>query len=61
MKTKLQIISDFSNMILKFDKDSHHFLFVVKPVVDDEETDIGTWEGGFNSLRSKFNYLDQKL
>ena len=52
MNTKLQIMSDYSNVISRFDRDTDHFLFIVKPVIDDEEDeDEGSWEGGLNFLR----------
>ena len=52
MNTKLQIMSDYSNVISLFDKDTKHFLFIVKPVIDDEENeDEASWEGGLNFLR----------
>ena len=66
MQTKLQIMSEYTNLISMFDKESHHFLFIVQPVVD--EDDLGdeiAWEGGFNLLRKTMiknkDQLDQKL
>ena len=29
MQTKLQIMSEYTNLISMFDKESHHFLFIV--------------------------------
>ena len=61
METKLSIMSEYSNLITRFDKDSHHFLFVVKPIVDEEDLeDENSWEGGFNFLRkTMFKKMDQ--
>ena len=61
MNTKLQIMSDYSNVISRFDRDTDHFLFIVKPVIDDEEDeDEGSWEGGLNFLRkSIMKKIDQ--
>ena len=39
MNTKLQIMGDYSKLITRIDKDSCHFLFIVKPIVDDEDVD----------------------
>ena len=53
MNTKLQIMSDYSNVISLFDRDTDHFLFIVKPVIDDDEDieDEASWEGGLSFLR----------
>ena len=52
MNTKLQIMSDYSNVISLFDRDTDHFLFIVKPVINDEDNeDEASWEGGLNFLR----------
>ena len=64
METKLAIMSDYSRIISVFDRDIENFLFIVKPIVDDEEMDDeGSWEGGFNFLRksmhSKFDQLNK--
>ena len=45
-------MSDYINVITLFDKDSDNFLFIIKPVVDEDEMeDEDAWEGGFNFLR----------
>ena len=61
MNTKLQIMSDYANVIKFFDRDTDHFLFIVTPVIDDEENeDEASWEGGLNFLRkSILNKIDQ--
>ena len=66
MQTKLQIMSEYSNLITRFDTDTHHFLFIVKPDVEDEEMDDeNAWDGGFNFLRKtifkKMDQLDQNI
>ena len=60
METKLNIMSDYKNVISLLDKDTENFLFIVKPVVDDEEMeDENAWEGGFNFLRKTlYNKMD---
>ena len=60
METKLNIMSDYKNVISLLDKDTENFLFIVKPVVDDEEMeDESAWEGGFNFLRKTlYNKMD---
>ena len=62
MNTKLQIMSDYSNVIGLFDRDTEHFLFIVKPVIDgdEENEDEDSWEGGLNFLRkSIIKKIDQ--
>ena len=60
METKLSIMSEYSNIISLFNNEPHNFLFVIKPVVDDEEMDENSWEGGFNFLRkTMFNKIDK--
>ena len=61
MGTKLSIMSDYANIIRRFENDTNNFLFVVKPVIDDEEMeDENSWEGGFNFLRKiMFNKIDK--
>ena len=62
MNTKLQIMSDYSNVISLFDRDTDHFLFIVKPVIDgdEENEDEDSWEGGLNFLRkSIIKKIDQ--
>ena len=45
-------MSDYINVITLFDKDSDNFLFIIKPVVDEDEMeDDDAWEGGLNFLR----------
>lgn len=67
MNTKLEIMSDYSNLITRIDKDSSHFLFIVKPIVDDEDIDIhnNLWQGGFIYLKKLMEknreHIDHKL
>lgn len=53
-------MSDYINVISLFDKDTDNFLFIVKPVVDEDEMeDEESWEGGFNFLRkSMYSKID---
>ena len=45
-------MSDYINVIALFRQDSDNFLFIIKPVVDEDEMeDEDAWEGGFNFLR----------
>ena len=57
-------MSDYINIINLLHDDTHNYLFVVRPVVDDEEMEEDdSWEGGFNFLRKtmfiKIDKLDQ--
>ena len=57
-------MSDYINIINLLHDDTHNYLFVVRPVVDDEEMEEdNSWEGGFNFLRKtmfkKIEKLDQ--
>ena len=60
MDTKLEIMSDFINIIAFFERDTTNFLFIVKTVVDDEEEEGESGEGAFNSLKKgMFNKIDK--
>lgn len=66
MQVKLQIMSEYSNLITQVDKDTRHYLFTIKTILDEEdEQDENSWEGGFNFLRKvmfkRIDQLGQKL
>jgi len=62
MDTKLEIMSDFINIIAFFEKDTKNFLFIVKTVIDDEEEEGGeSGEGAFNSLKKGMFSKIEKL
>lgn len=60
MKSQLETMSEYADIITKFDDDSHNFLFIVKQVTEEDgSNDDGDWEGGFTFLRKSMSaYLD---
>ena len=62
MKSQLQTMSEYSDIINKFERDSSTFLFIVKINADEEDgmDDNGSWEGGFSYLRkTMFKKMDK--
>lgn len=52
MKSQLQTMSEYSNVINKYYVGSHNFLFIVKQMVTEEGMDDNNcWEGGFTHLK----------
>ena len=55
MKTRLNILSDYRNIIGICKAKKHrvnNYIFVITPKLDDQDNHESTdWEGGFNSLR----------
>ena len=55
-------MSEYSDIINKYERDSKTFLFIVKIDADEEDgmDDNGSWEGGFSYLRkSMFKKMDK--
>ena len=62
MKSQLQTMSEYSDIINKYERDSRTFLFIVSINADEEDgmDDNGSWEGGFSYLRkSMFKKMDK--
>ena len=56
MKSQLETMSEYSDVITKFVVDSDIFLFIVKQVTEDDGmNDDGDWEGGFTYLRKSLS------
>ena len=54
MNVKLSILSEYRNVInlVKKKQDYANFIFMVAPIIDEDELEASTdWEGGFNFLR----------
>ena len=55
---RLSILSDYRNIInlVKKEQDWRNFVYIVFPIVDQEEVEANAdWEGGFNFLRKVLN------
>ena len=58
MQMRLNLLSDYRNIINLIDteNDFNNFIYVVSPIVDEDETEEQTeWEGGFNFLKKALN------
>ena len=52
MKSQLQTMSEYSDVINLMEKDTYTYLFIVKQNGDgDGEEEDDNWEGGFNYLK----------
>ena len=59
MQTKLQVMSDYHNIIksVNSQQDFHNYLFIVQPLLDEEEQeDHEDWEGGINAVKKVLKY-----
>ena len=56
-------MSEYSDIINKYERDSKTFLFIVKIDADEEDgmDDNGSWEGGFSYLRKTMYKKMDKL
>ena len=65
---RLSILADyrnvinFANKIRKKKSEYKNFIYVIRPIVDEDEEEGNTeWEGGFNFLRKAINRKIEKL
>ena len=62
MHSQLQTMSEYADVITKFNDDSETYLFIVKINADEEDgmDDNGSWEGGFSYLKkTMFKKIDK--
>lgn len=62
MKSQLQTMSEYSDIINLFENDSQTYLFIVKQSGDEDGmNENDTWEGGFTFLRKRMYKEFMKL
>jgi len=61
MKSQLETMSEYADVITKFVEDKESFLFIAKQVTEEDGADDnGDWEGGFTYLKNSIGtYLDK--